>query len=81
VLVDFIEGLFGGDRGRDNVGGIIRSFSRWIIGCGCLLVLLIVGVIAAVLGGIINFGESAVTVIIVFVMIIVAIASLIRSNM
>lgn len=79
--MDFLEGLFGRDRGRDNVSGIVRSFSRWIIGCGCLLVLLIIGAIAAVVGGIISFGESAVTVIIVFVMVIVAIASLVRSNM
>ncbi len=79
--MDFLEGLFGRDRGRDNVSGFIRSFSRWIIGCGCLLVLVIVGAIAALVGGIISFGESAVTVIIVVVMIIVAIASLIRSNL
>lgn len=79
--MEFLEGLFGRDKGRDNVSGIIRSLSRWVIGCGCLLVLVIVGTIAALVGGIISFGESAVTVIIVAVMIIVAIASLIRSNL
>lgn len=79
--MDFLEPLFGRDWGRQDVGDIARSFSRWIVGCGCLLMLLVVAAIAAVVGGVISFGESAVTVIIVFVMIIVAIVSLFRSNL
>jgi len=79
--VDFLEGLFGRDRGGDTIGDTIRSLSRWIVGCGCLLVLVIVGAIAAVVGGVITFGESAVTVLIVAGMIVVALVSLVRSNL
>lgn len=79
--MDFLEPLFGRDRGRGDIGNIVRSFSRWIVGCGCLLALLIVAAVAAVVSGVISFGESAVAVIIVFVMVVVAVVSLIRGNM
>jgi hypothetical protein len=82
--MDFLDLLLGRDnkRRRENLPGILGAISRWLVGCGCLLLAAVIGGIILLLAGIINFGgQNTVTVIIVVVTIIVAIASLIRSSM
>jgi hypothetical protein len=82
--MDFLDMLLGreGKRRRQELPGILGLVSRWMIGCGCLVLAAVIGGAILLLAGIINFGgQNAVTVIIVVVTIIVAIASLIRSSM
>lgn len=81
--MDLLETLLGRDsrRRRDELPGILGLFSRWIVGCGCILLAIVIGGLILLLAGIISFGEDAVTVIIVVVTIIVAIASLIRTSL
>ncbi len=71
----------GGKRRRQELPGILRLASRWLVGCGCLLLAAVIGGVALLLAGIISFSNNAATVIIVLITIIVAIASLIRSSM
>jgi hypothetical protein len=79
-LLDMLRGG-GSRRRRDELPGIFGLLSRWLVGCGCLLLAAVIGGLILLLAGIISFGEDAVTVIIVVVTIIVAIASLIRSSL
>jgi hypothetical protein len=82
--MDFLDLLLGkgGKRRREELPGILGLVSRWMVGCGCLMVAVVIGGVLLLLAGIINFGgQNAVTVIIVVVTIVVAIASLIRSSM
>jgi hypothetical protein len=82
--MDFLDLLLGRDkkRRREELPGILGTISRWLVGCGCLMLAAVIGGVILLLAGIINFGgQNAVTVIIVVVTIIVAIASLIRSSM
>ncbi len=77
--MDFLESLLGLNdrRGDFDFADLIRMFSRWILGCGCVIVLGI--------GGLIYWlslqGENIFTVGVVIVTMIVAVASLIRSGM
>ena len=65
----------------DDLPGVFGFFSKWIMRCGCLLATLVVlGVLLLVLG-IVRFGEDTITIVIVFVTMIVAVASLIRSSL
>lgn len=76
--MDFIESLLGGnDRRNDfDIADLIRMFSRWILSCGCLIVLAVVG-----LGyWVVSQGEDVITVGVVLITMVVAIASLIRSS-
>jgi hypothetical protein len=82
--MDFLDLLLGkqGKRRREELPGILGAISRWLVGCGCLLLAVVIGGVILLLAGIISFGgQNAITVIIVVVTIIVAIASLIRSSM
>jgi hypothetical protein len=81
--MDLLDMLLGrGNRGRrDELPGILGLFSRWIVGCGCILLAIVIGGLILLLAGIVSFGEDAVTVVIVVVTIIVAIASLIRTSL
>jgi hypothetical protein len=81
--VDLLERLLGLDdrRGGDGIGGLISSISRWIMYCGCFMALGVVALIALVVGGIINFGADAMTVIIVLATIVVAVISLLRTSL
>ena len=82
--MDFLDLLLGreGKRRREELPGILGLVSRWMIGCGCLLLAAVIGGVILLLAGIISFGgQNTVSVIIVVVTIIVAIASLIRSSM
>lgn len=79
--MDFLDLLLGRDDRRDDgITDTIQALSGWIFRCGCLLVILIAVGIGLFVGGVIEFGTSALNVVLVFVMIIVAVASLIRSS-
>lgn len=79
-LLDMVLGR-GNKRRRNELPGVLGAFSRWIVGCGCLLLAAVIAGLILLLAGIISLGEDAMTVIIVVVTIIVAIASLIRSSL
>jgi hypothetical protein len=79
-LLDLLLGK-GSKSRRQELPGILGLFSRWLVWCGCLLLAAVVGGMILLLAGIISFGQDAVTVIIVVLTIIVAIASLIRSSL
>ncbi len=76
--MDLLEVLFRRDDRRSNFdfADLIRMFSRWIMGCGCLILILIV----AAGYWVVNQGEDVITVGVVIATMIVAIASLIRSS-
>jgi L-asparagine transporter-like permease len=79
--MDLLDLFLGRDRrGGDSVTDTIQGLSRWIFRCGCLLILAVIVGIALVVGGVVQFGTSAINVIVVFIMIIVAVASLIRAS-
>lgn len=65
--------------GSNDFFDTLRGASRWILGCGCALVLLFVLLVILIVGGAIQLGEDALTIGVVLVMIVVAIVSLIRS--
>lgn len=83
-LMNLIETLLGGGKRRqqrEELPGILGVFSKWIVGCSCLLVAAVVAGVIMLLAGIISFGQDAMTVIIVVATIIVALASLIRTSL
>ena len=77
--MELLETLLGrNDRGDDfGFADLIKMFSRWILGCGCLFLLVII----AAAFWVVNQGENAITVVVVVITIIVAVASLIRSSL
>lgn len=77
-LIDLLLGR--GDR-YQRVPGLLGGLSRWLVSCSCLLTALVLLGVVLVLGGFVSLGGSAITVVIVFVTIIVAIASLIRTSL
>lgn len=87
--MDLLEDLLGLGGNRDNrrrgdsgildgISDTIRGLSKWIIGCGCLLIAALIAGIIFLLTGIIEAGEGFVVVLIVIGAIIAAIASIIR---
>jgi hypothetical protein len=87
-LLEELLGLRGKQRGKRDNGGIgddisdtLRGISRWIIGCGCLLVAGFIALIVLLLAGVIEAGEEFVVVLIIIGAIIAAIASIIRNSL
>lgn len=78
--MDLLDLVLGRDRRRDDIGSVIGGFSRWILRCGCLLLILILGGVALLVTGTIRFGEDSVTITVVVITMIVAVASLIRAS-
>jgi hypothetical protein len=88
--MDLLEELLGlrGNRGRrrdsggigDNISDTLRGISKWIIGCGCLLVAGLIAGIVLLLAGVIEAGEEFVVILIIIGAIIAAIASIIRNS-
>ncbi len=78
--MDILEMLLGRDRKKSTgfLDGLLRSFGKWVVGCGCL-------VVAASIAGIFfllaTVGDKALSVILVVATIVVAIASLIRTSL
>lgn len=84
-IVDMLLGrILGKERKRrehEELSGVLGVFSKWILGCSCLLVAFFVGGIMLVIAGVVSVGHDAVTVLIVIATIIVALASLIRTSL
>jgi hypothetical protein len=83
--MDLLDLLLGGRNRRrrrdDGIGELVGNVSRWVMGCGCIIVALVVLGVVLLLAGIISLGDNAITGIIVVITIIVAVASLIRTSM
>jgi peptidoglycan/LPS O-acetylase OafA/YrhL len=80
--VDLLDLILGRRRRRDSdLSGVLGFVSRWLAACSCLIVSAIVLLIVLIAGGVIAVGGDTVTLVIVFVTIIVAVASLIRTSM
>jgi hypothetical protein len=79
--VDLIDLLLGRSDRRERVPGFVGQLSRWLVSCSCLLTALVALGVVLVLSGFITLGESAITLVIVFLTIVVAVASLIRSSL
>jgi len=79
--VDLIDLLLGRSDRYQRTPGLLGGLSRWLVSCSCLLSALVLLGVVLVLGGFISVGENAITVVIVFVTIVVAIASLIRTSL
>jgi hypothetical protein len=88
-MFDLLENLLGGrDRRRrdapgldDEIGGLLRGVTRWIIGCGCLLILAVVVVTGVVLVSVGEFGDEALVIVVLAVMTIMGIISLARLSL
>lgn len=83
-MEDLIEIILGRNKDRRDdglFGGLIGSAAKWVRNCGCMLVLLVIGLVAALLGGLVTLSDDQITIVIVFITMIVAIVSLIRSSL
>jgi hypothetical protein len=79
ILEDLLLGRQRRTR-REPLPGFIGALSKWIVGCGCLLVAAAIAGVILLMAGIISVSESAMTYVVVIATIIVAIASLIRTS-
>ncbi len=80
-LLDAILGRNRRNRRDDGfLGDLLGTVGRWVRTCGCLLVLAIVGAIVAIAAGVIKLTNDQITIVIVFITMIVATASLIRTS-
>lgn len=80
--MDLLNGILGSRRrrgGNNDFFDTLRGASRWIIGCGCALLLGIALLAILIIGGAIQLGGDSLTVGVVLVMIVVAIVSLFRT--
>jgi hypothetical protein len=89
-MFDLLENLLGGGdrKGRrnqagldDEIGGILRGVTRWIIGCGCFLILAVVVITGIVLVSVGEFGDEALVIVVLAVMTIMGIISLARLSL
>lgn len=79
--MDLIDTILGRNNRDRDLSGILGLVSRWLAACSCLVISGIVLVAVLVAGGVITIGADTVTLVIVFVTIIVAVASLIRTSL
>lgn len=83
--MDLLDLLLGRSKrssgGQGGLFDLIGDVSKWVIGCGCALILLIVGGIALLIAGVVHLGDTAIMVIVVVVAVVVAVASLIRNSL
>lgn len=82
--MDFIFdllGIGGGDGILNDIPEMIGGVIKWIVRCGCLLVLFLIGAIGLVILGVLEFGDNAITIMVVVLTMIVALASLIRTSL
>lgn len=78
--MDIFDLLLGRDRRRDDIGTMVGGLSRWIMRCGCLLLILVLSGVALLVTGTVRVGEDSVTIAVVLITMIVAVASLIRAS-
>lgn len=82
TILDLLEGLLGRERNRANsLFDRFGRYSRWIFGCGCLLIVAIATGAALLIAGVVQLGEEAVPLALVAVVMIAAVVSLIRSQL
>jgi len=88
-MEDLLDLILGGRNRRrrresgigDEISDTISGVTKFLIGCGCILVAVIVAGIILLVGGVITLGDQAIVVLVIVGMIIVAVASLIRSTL
>jgi len=80
ILEDLLLGRQRRSR-REELPGFVGTLSKWMIGCGCLLVAALVAGLILLMAGVISVSQNAMTVIVVIATIVVAIASLIRTSL
>ncbi len=79
--MDFLDFFLGQDRrGGDSISDLIGRFTKSIVGCGCIVVLVIVGVTVLAIQGTIHISDDAFTTIVVLITIGFAVLSLIRAS-
>jgi hypothetical protein len=79
-LLDAILGRKKNRRDDGIVGDLLGTVGRWVRTCGCLFVLALAGVIVAIAMGVIKLTNDQITIVIVFITMVVATASLIRTS-
>lgn len=79
--MDVIDLLLGRGKRFERADGLMGWLSRRLVSCGCLLAALVLLGAVLVITGFVKIGEDALTLVIVFVTILVAIASLIRTSL
>ena len=79
-LLESLLGINEGDRGIDNIFELIGGLSRWILGCGCLLILGFIALVGALAVSVDAYGDDVMGIVVVVVMGIVATVSLIRTS-
>lgn len=81
-LIDVIVGRSRRQRSGDGLfGDLLGTIGRWVRTCGCIVILAIIVAVAAVAGGVVKLTDDQITIVIVFITMIVAVASLIRTSM
>ena len=81
--MDFLDFFLGQNKrrgGGDGISELIGRFTKSIVGCGCILVLLIIAAIVLLAQGTIHLSDDAFTTIVVLITIGFAVISLIRAS-
>lgn len=65
----------------DDLGDVVGAGMKWLLRCGCLLVVMIVGLIVLLAFGVIQLGANGLTTVVIIITMIVAVASLIRTSL
>lgn len=79
--MDLIDLLLGRGKRFERADGLMGWVSRRMISCGCLLAALVLLGAVLVITGFVEVSDNTLTVVIVFITIIVAVASLIRTSL
>jgi hypothetical protein len=79
--MDLIDLFLGRGKRFERADGLLGWLSRRMISCGCLLAALVLLGAVLVITGFVQVSDNALTVVIVFITIIVAVASLIRTSL
>ena len=79
--MDFLDFFLGQDRrGGDGISDLIGRFTKSIVGCGCIVVLVLVAFVVLAIQGTIRISDDAFTTIVVLITIGFAVISLIRAS-
>ena len=79
--MDFLDFFLGQNkRGGEGISDLIGRFTKSIVGCGCIIVLLLVAAIVLMVQGTIRISDDAFTTIVVLITIAFAVLSLIRAS-
>ncbi len=80
--MDFLDFFLGQNKrkGGDGISELIGRFTKGIVGCGCIVVLVLIALIVLVAQGTIHMSDDAFTTLVVLVTIGFAVISLIRAS-